>query len=50
MRRRDASVPLGDGRALDAGLPPLSMMFKDVFAEMPERLRKKRDDVLGGEA
>ena len=33
-----------------AGKPPLETMFEDVLAEMPTRLRKQRDELLGDEA
>jgi len=43
----DAEFTAAIEAAEAAGLPPVEYMFEDVFAEMPQRLRKQRDRYLG---
>ena len=43
----DAEFTAALKTAEEAGPPELSLMFEDVLAEMPARLRRQRDELLG---
>ncbi|HZX00559.1 MAG TPA: thiamine pyrophosphate-dependent dehydrogenase E1 component subunit alpha [Trueperaceae bacterium] len=43
----DATLADGIQRALEAGPVPVEWMFEDVYADMPSRLAKQREELIG---